>query len=285
MVGSSCKRVVVSYLKEAYKISQRRVCKAIKFPRSTCRYKTVRTGDNNVREQLKHLAGKYRRYGYRRLWVLLRREGNLINHKRIYRIYREEKLSVKKKTRKKLPSHLRVVSALPSQPNERWSMDFVSDRLSNGRRIKVLTVVDDFTKESPLIHTDISISGDKVAALFKELSKSRTLPRTIVCDNGPEFISKSLDAWAYLNNIKLDFIRPGKPVDNCFIESFNGKFRDELLNENVFHTLEHARLLINNWWDEYNNFRPHSSLKNKTPMDFLRSFDYKNTEPAKLNVG
>lgn len=284
MVRPSAKRDAVKHLRVGYAISERRACKAIDFPRSTHRYKRMDDGSNSIRGQIKDLAGKHRRYGYRRIHVLLRREGLMVNHKKTYRIYREENLSVRKKVRRKLPSHLRVATALPTRPNERWSMDFVSDRVMSGKRIKILTVIDDYSKECPLIYVDTSINGNKITELLDSISGNRALPKTIISDNGPEFISRSLDAWAYLKDIKLDHIRPGKPVDNCFIESFNGKLRDELLEENMFNNLEHARLLVENWRQQYNNFRPHSSLKNKTPMDFLRDLEYEKEETAKLNV-
>jgi putative transposase len=282
MVRPSAKRDAVKYLKVGYAVSERRACKAINIPRSTQRYRKIADDSSSIRGQIKDLAGEHRRYGYRRIHVLLRRSGLAVNHKRTYRIYREENLSVRKKIRRKLPTHLRVATALPTSPNERWSMDFVSDRLMSGKRIKMLTVIDDYSKECPLIYVDTSITGSKITELLDNIN--RVLPKTIISDNGPEFISRSLDAWAYLKGIKLDHIRPGKPVDNCFIESFNGKLRDELLEENIFNNLEHARLLVENWRQQYNNFRPHSSLKNKTPMDFLRDLGYEKGETAKLNV-
>ncbi len=272
MVGPAQLRRIADHLTQKYQRSERSVCRAIGFARSSCRYKSIRPQEVELRQKIRENAAKFKRYGYRRIHVLLEREGIQINHKKLFRLYSQEGLKVEIRKRKKIASQLRVASVLPQGPNQRWSIDFVSDQFDSGKRMKVLTVVDDFSKECPLIHVDTSITGLKLQELFKELGKNRPLPATIVCDNGPEFISRDFDAWAYHRGIKLDHIRTGKPVENCFIESFNGKFRDECLKENVFINLEYARMIIEQWRKHYNQDRPHSSLGNKTPMEYLNNF-------------
>lgn len=272
MVGPAQLRKAADHLKEKFKRSERSVCRAIGLARSTCRYASTKAPDDELKSKMRDIAQKYRRYGYRRICVLIRRGGLKVNHKKIYRIYREEGLKVQKRKKNKMVAFVRMASPLPQGPNERWSIDFVSDNFISGRRLKILTVVDNFTKECPLIHVDTNITGLKLVDIFKELGKRRPLPSTIVCDNGPEFISRDFDAWAYNRGIKLDHIRPGKPVENCFIESFNGKFREECLEENIFSGIEYARIMIESWRKHYNRFRPHSSLGNKTPMEFMESF-------------
>ena len=201
---------------------------------------------------------------------MLRREGWRVNHKRIYRLYRDEGLAVRRKHRKKLAGRGRVISPAPTAANERWSMDFVVDTCSNGRNFRTLNIVDDFTRECLVIEVDTSLGGGRVARVLDRLAETRTLPRSIVIDNGPEFAGKALDAWAYRCGVKLHFIRPGKPVENAFIESFNGKLRDECLNENWFTNLQDAREKIEHWRSDYNEVRPHSSLGNLPPMEFAK---------------
>jgi putative transposase len=213
-----------------------------------------------------------RRFGSPRLTVMLRREGFKINHKRVERIYAEEGLQVKKRKKRRQTAALRVVIPAPTRPNKRWSIDFVSDSLSDGRKFRCLTIVDDFSRESPMIFVERSIPGHRVAHVLDGLSGSGGLPETIVCDNGPEFTGASLDWWAHERGVKLAFIRPGKPVENAFIESFNGKFRDECLNENWFVSLQDAKEKIETWRRDYNKNRPHSSLGNKSPEEFLKGF-------------
>jgi putative transposase len=271
VVGPAQLRKAADHLKKKFNRSERSVCRAIGLARSSCRYVSIKAPDDDLKAKMRDIAQKYRRYGYRRIYVLIRREGLKVNHKRIYRIYRAEGLKVERRKKKKMASFIRMASPLPTGPNERWSIDFVSDQFVDGRRLKIFTVVDDFSKECPLIHVDTSITGVKLVELFKELGRRRPLPATIVCDNGPEFISRDLDAWAYHRGIKLDHIRPGKPVENCFIESFNGKFREECLEENIFSGIEYAKMIIESWRKHYNRFRPHSSLGNKTPMEFMET--------------
>ena len=241
-----------------------------------------------LRRRMKELAAQRPRFGSLRLHVILRREGLVMNHKRTERIYREEKLSLRTRKRKKRASLLRVPIPAPERPNERWSMDFIHARLANGRRFKSLTIVDDYSRESPAIEMDTSIPGARVVRVLDRLKETRGLPKVIVTDNGPEFISKALDEWAYMNGVKLDFIDPGKPVQNAFIESFNGKFRDECLNGHWFLTLEEAKITIENWRIDYNEVRPHSSLDNLTPAEYATQYQQEpltqNTEEFYLPV-
>lgn len=219
-------------------------------------------------KRLKDLAGRHRRYGYLRLHVLLRREGLVINHKRTYRLYRDEGLAVRTKKRKRLAGRERVPLAAPERRNQRWSMDFVSDSLCSGRRFRVLNIVDEHTRESPGQLVDLSISGERVARLLDQLAVLHGLPEEIVTDNGPEFTSKAMFLWSLRTGVQLRFIQPGKPMQNGYGESFNGKFRDECLNENWFTSLAEARRLIEGWRRHYNEERPHSGLSYQTPAAF-----------------
>ena len=198
-------------------------------PRSSCRYRSVAADQTVLRLRLRDLAATRVRYGYRRLHVLLRREGWQVNHKRVYRLYREEGLGIRVKRRKKLASAPRVLPPPARRPHERWSLDFLADSLVDGRRFRVLTIVDNVSRVSPAIEVGVSLTGERVVAVLERLQADRGTPERIAIDNGPEFISKALDAWAYRNGVQLEFSRPGKPTDNAFAESFNGRFRDECL--------------------------------------------------------
>jgi putative transposase len=263
---------VVGYLTDEYEMSQRHACGVVDLQRSSCRYQARPDGNDELREILKGLAAARPRWGQERLHVLLRRHGYLVNHKRTERLYRELGLSLRLRKRSKRASIVRVPAAMPTGPNQRWSMDFVSDQLVTGQRLKCLTVVDDYTRESPGILVGRSITGESVATFFDQLAVERQLPETIVCDNGPEFIGTVLDKWAYRRQIKLSFIQPGKPVQNAFIESFNGKFRDECLNESLFYDLNDAQMKIEDWRIDYNENRPHSSLDQQTPLEFIKRY-------------
>jgi len=232
-----------------------------------------RNKDSVLRDRMKELAARHIRYGLPRLYVLLKSEGLAINRKRTERIYRAEKLSIRIRSRKKKVPAVRVALQAPKLPDEVWSMGFVSDSFFNGRRFRVLTVVDDFTKECPMLLAETSIPGQRVVRALDELALIRGLPRVIRTDNGPEFTSRAFLEWAYKRGIKLDFIRPGKPTDNAFIESFNGKFRDESLNQHWFTALEDAKKKIEEWRNEYNQIRPHSSLGYLTPAEFAKRID------------
>jgi len=221
-----------------------------------------------VRRRLRELAEQRKRFGSPRLHILLKREGLVINHKRTERIYREEGLALRKKRRRKGAAGARVILPPPQRVNERWSMDFVADSIVTGRRFRALTIVDNYTRECPTIEVDTSLGGRRVVSVLDRLADIRGLPETITVDNGPEFAGKTLDEWAYRKSVKLNFIRPGKPIENAYIESFNGRLRDECLNTNWFISLKHAREVIEEWRKDYNEVRPHSSLKGATPKEY-----------------
>lgn len=255
---------------ERFGLSLRRTCHLVGLSRTSFAYQPVLRPDEEViRKRLKELAQTRRRFGCLRLHVMLRREGFMINHKRTERIYKQEGLLLRIRRRKKLASQLRTEVPKPSHPNHIWSMDFMRDSLARGRSIKVLAVVDEYTRKCFRIEVDTSINGVRVVRTLGEIGQISGLPEIIMVDNGPEFISKALDAWAYQRGVKLTFIRPGKPVENAYIESFNGRFRDECLNENWFMSLDHARRIIETWRVDYNTERPHSSLGYLTPEEFI----------------
>lgn len=237
--------------------------------RSTFYYKpTIRADEASIRKRLKELAEKRRRSGCEKLHAILRREGIVINHKRTERIYREEGLSLRIRRRKKVAAMQRTELPKPSKINERWSMDFVSDSLWSGRRIKLLTIIDNYSRRCHRIEVDTSIGGERVTRVLNEIAQRDGLPESITIDNGPEFIGNALDAWAYERGVTLNFIRPGKPIENAFIESFNGRLRSECLNGHWFTSLDHARKVIEEWRTDYNAERPHGSLNNLTPDEF-----------------
>ena len=248
-------------------VSERRVCSVIQLQRSTCQCRSVADEQAALRIRLRDLAQARVSYGYRRLHILLRREGWEVNHKRVYRLYRLEGLGMRpKKPRRHVTACRRMERLAATEVNESWSMDFMSDQLYDGRRIRLLTLVDNFTRESLAIEVGEHIGSDRVVEVLDKLGKLRALPRRIQMDNGPEFISKMLDQWAYFNGVELDFIRRGKPVDNGIIEAFNGRLRQECLNENWFLSLEDARQKIEAWRQDYNKNRPHGALGNVSPL-------------------
>jgi putative transposase len=255
-------------MESEFRRSQRRSCGLLGLWRSSCRYRRVKPGDLEVREKLRELAGRHTRWEYRTLEVMLRRDGTVINNKRVWRLYKEEDLRLPRKRPRRGPRPRAQKLEAAQGINERWSIDFVSDALATGRRFRCLTIVDDGTRQSPAIIVDSSISGVRVARELDDLAKKRGLPRTLVADNGPEFTSKAMGFWAQSRGVKLHFIDPGKPVQNAFVESFNGKFRDQCLNTQWFISLQDARDRIEAWRQEYNSVRPHSSLGKKTPDEY-----------------
>ncbi len=265
------KRVVVSHLVQAHRLSQRRACRLAELNFSTWQYRARRKEQPGLRERIKELAGDRRRFGYRRLHALLRREGWGVNHKAVHRIYVEEGLQVRKRKRKRLSRAERQPMVVPKAANQRWSMDFQHDLLATGQRFRSLNIVDDFSRECPAIEVDTSLPGVRVVRVLDRLAETRGLPLEIVLDNGPEMIGKALDEWAWRNGVRLNFIEPGKPTQNAFIESFNGRFRDECLNENWFLDLDDAREIIEAWRIDYNTSRPHSALAYATPEEFASS--------------
>jgi putative transposase len=233
------------------------------------RYEARPKDEEGVRQRLRELAALRKRFGYRRLGLLLRREGMLVNHKRVYRLYREEGLSLRRRKRKRLTSEGRGPGELAAAPNQVWSLDFVSDCTARSRRLRLLTVVDTFTRESLAIEVDTSISGERVARVLDQVIAGRgAQPEEIVMDNGPELTSRALDQWAYERGVRLRFIAPGKPVQNAFIESFNGRLRDECLNLNWFWSVGDARQVVEEWRLDYNQARPHGSLGGLTPEEY-----------------
>jgi putative transposase len=262
---------VVAHLVQAHGLSERRACRLADFNLSTWQYRPRTQERPILRERLKELASQRRRFGYRRLHALLRREGWRVNHKAVHRIYVEEGLQVRRRKRKRLARALRRPMLVPQAPNERWSMDFQHDLLATGQRVRTLNIVDDFSRECPAIEVDTSLPGVRVVRVLERLAETRGLPHEIILDNGPEMIGKVLDQWAWRNGVRLHFIDPGKPTQNAFIESFNGRFRDECLNEHWFLDLADARQIIEAWRLDYNNSRPHSALGYATPQEFAAS--------------
>jgi len=256
-------------IRQAHGLSERRACRLVGMARTSCRYAPQRSEqEEKLRGRLRTLAGERRRFGYRRLTVLLRREGWAVNHKRVYRLYRQEGLGVRRRKRKRIGAGERQALAIPTRPNQRWSMDFISDALSEGRKFRSLNIVDDFSRECLAAEVDTSLTGTRVVGVLERLRERRGLPQILVTDHGPEFAGRALDVWAYEQGVKLYFIEPGKPVQNAFIESFNGKMRDECLNEHWFLSLGEARQTIEAWRRDYNEVRPHTSLGNRTPQEF-----------------
>jgi putative transposase len=273
VVTPEAKRSAAQHLQNTFKVSERRACRVTQLPRATKRYEAKQDPVNETTsKRMVEIAEKKPRFGAPRLHVMLRREGHRINHKRTERIYRELGLSLRRKRRKKrFRSETRSILPAPERRNQYWAMDFVSDQLVSGIRFRSLTIVDVLTKECPEIEVARSLPGQRVVSVLNRLAFIHGKPEVIILDNGPEMISKALDQWAYENGVKLHFIDPGKPTQNGFIESFNGKFRDECLNSHWFRDLADARVKIRAWRDEYNNDRPHSSIGNLTPMEYAMS--------------
>lgn len=258
---------------ERFGLSQRRVCRLMALDRNTLRYRSRRPEHAALRMRIREIAESKRRYGCPRIYVRLRREGWQVNHKKVERIYyRDEGLSLRRHRRKKAAAIPRVALPRPTEPGRCYAMDFVHDRLMTGRRFKCLTMTDPCSKEVPVIEVDVSIGGARVCRILDQLFLTRPLPETLILDNGPEFAGTALDAWAAQHDVHLHFIQPGKPVQNAFIESFNGKFRDECLNEHWFLTLLEAQLVIEAWRREYNEERTHSTIGDVTPQEFINNY-------------
>lgn len=238
---------------------------------SVYRYRPQEDNDDALRQRLREIAGQRKRFGSPRLHIMLKREGLVINHKRTERIYREEGLSLRRKRRRKGAAGIRVMMPSPQKPNQRWSMDFVTDSIVTGRRFRALAIIDDYSRECPAIEVDTSLGGARVVSVLERLAATRGLPEVITMDNGPEFAGRHLDEWAFHKGVKLNFIRPGKPIENAFAESFNGRLRDECLNTNWFMNLKHAREVIEDWRRDYNQVRPHSSLNDMTPEEYAKT--------------
>ena len=251
-----------------YRISERRACGLFGLYRGTYFYRSHAKDQSALRMRIVDIAKARPRFGYLRVHMMLERGGWRINKKRVYRLYTLEGLQVRTKRRRKIASHARAPLPAPQAVNEAWSMDFVSDQLENGRRFRILTIVDQYSRECVALEPGFTLTGQMVAACLDRVKTVRGLPKSITVDNGSEFISKALDAWAYRNGVQLQFIRPGKPIENAFIESFNGRLRDEFLNVEVFGSLEEVRGKSETWKWDYNTKRPHSSIDGKTPTEF-----------------
>ena len=270
----AARRAVVHQVRERYGISERRACQLVGIGRSTLRYhRRTHREEESLRQRLRELAAARPRFGYRRLHVLLRREGVIVNHKRVERFYREEGLAVRRRRRKRVARDGRGRAALPGRPNQQWGVDFISDALAWGRSIRLFTVVDVFTREALAIEVDTSLPGGRVVRVLVRLGTERGVPDEIVLDNGPELAGKVLDQWAYERGVGLRFIEPGKPIQNAFVESFQGRLRDECLDRHWFVSLPDARHTIEAWRQDYNRARPHSALGYRPPEEFRRVFE------------
>ena len=268
MVTPAARREAAAHLQVAYEVSERRACSALGADRTSVRYRSRRPDDATARVRLHELASIRRRFGYRRLHILLRREGIVMNHKKLRRLYREERLQVRRRGGRKRALGTRTPMALPQGPNQRWSLDFLSDAMTDGRRFRVLAIVDDFTRECLVLVADTSLPGLRVARELDAVIAIRGRPLMIVSDNGTELTSIAMLRWSQERQIAWHYIAPGKPQQNAFIESFNGRLRDELLNETLFSSLAHAREALSFWKDDYNTIRPHSGLGNHTPAAY-----------------
>ena len=265
---------MVQWVRAHYGLSERRACRLVGIGRSTLRYRSrPRPEEESLRRRLRELAAVRPRFGYRRLHVLLRREGVIVNHKRIERLYREEGLAVRRRRRKRVARDGRGRAGLPGRPNQQWGVDFMSDALAWGRKIRLFTVVDVFTREALAIEVDTSLPGGRVVRVLERLGAERGVPDEIVLDNGPELAGKALDQWAYERGVWLRFIEPGKPIQNAFVESFQGRLRDECLDRHWFLGLGDARHTVEAWRQDYNRARPHSALGYRSPEEFRLGFD------------
>jgi putative transposase len=260
--------MAVSHAVGSLGLSTRKACLLADLSRTAYAYRPHRADDAALRHRLRELAGQRKRFGSPRLHIMLKRERLVVNHKRTERIYREEGLALRRKRRRKGAAGVRVVMPTPERANQKWSMDFVADSIVTGRRFRALTIVDDYSRECPAIEVDTSLGGARVVGVLDKLADRCGLPEAITVDNGPEFAGKALDEWAYRKGVKLNFIRPGKPIENAYAESFNGRFRDECLNTNWFMNLKHARDIIEDWRKDYNSVRPHSALRGMAPQEF-----------------
>jgi putative transposase len=268
------RRAAVTWLKERYGFSERRASRLVGIGRTSARYRPRRSseGDEAVRARLRALATERPRFGYRRLQAVLRREEIVVNHKRVARLYRAEGLAVRRRSRKRIGGTGRGRPALPTRPNEQWGLDFVADALATGRRIRLLNVLDLFTREALAIEVDVSLPGARVVAVLERVAAERGAPAELVLDNGPELTGRALDEWAVARGVRLRFIDPGKPSQNGFVESFNGRFRDECLDQMWFTSLADARAAVEGWRVDYNGSRPHSALGYRTPDEIRAAF-------------
>jgi len=268
MVGPAAKRDAVAHLRNVLQMSERRACTVVSADRKMIRYRSRRPPDIELRNRLRDLANQRRRFGYRRLFILLREQGEPSGINRIYRLYREEGLMVRKRKARRRAIGTRTPILVEAKVNARWSLDFIHDQLAQGRRFRILNIVDDVTRECLTAIPDTSISGKRIARELTMLIGIRGKPQMIVSDNGTEFTSNAILSWSKDHGVDWHYIAPGRPMQNGYIESFNGRMRDELLNESLFINLDQARQLIGAWVTDYNTARPHSSLGYKTPAAY-----------------
>ena len=268
MVGPAAKREAVAHLRDIIQMSERRACTLVAADRKMIRYRSCRPPDVELRARLRELANERRRFGYRRLFILLREQGEPSGVNRIYRLYREEGLTVRKRKARRRAVGTRTPILVEAKVNARWSLDFVHDQFALGRRFRILNIVDDVTRECLAAIPDTSISGKRVARELSALIDRRGKPKMIVSDNGTEFTSNAILSWAKEHRVEWHYIAPGRPMQNGYIEFFNGRMRDELLNESLFVDLDQARRLTSAWVTDYNTARPHSSLGYKTPAAY-----------------
>jgi putative transposase len=267
-VTTKQRRAAVTHLRASYPVSDRRACRLVRLARSRWQHRSARPSDAPLADALKAKAEQRPRWGYRRLAVLLRRDGWPVNLKRVLRVYRAAGLRLRKRRRRKQVSTPRVPRPVHDGPNTQWTLDFITDALASGRQFRTLSVVDECTRECLALRPDVSLPSGKVAAVLDTVAAARGAPERIVLDNGPELIAKALDAWAYAAGVELKHTRPAKPVDNCYVESFHDKFRDECLNVHWFLDLADARDIIERWREDYNTVRPHQGLGNRTPAEY-----------------
>jgi putative transposase len=270
MVSPQDKRTAVAHLRQEHAASERRACGLVGQSRSTQRYQQKPKEDDGLREQVAQLAAERPRFGYRRLTALLQRKGVKVWHGRVHRITQELRLQVPRRKRKRLLG-TKPPQQLITRPNQRWGMDFVSDSLADGRTFRALAIVDHYTRECPVIEVDLSLPGARVIGVLERLAEERGLPKAIRVDNGPEFVCDVLRGWCKRKRVRLDYIQPGRPMQNGHVESFNGKFRDECLNTHWFTSLRQARVIVEHWRADYNGVRPHSALRYATPNEFARA--------------
>ena len=274
------RRAAVAWIGERFAVSERRACRVVGVGRSLVRYRPRSPSDeSDLRRRLRQLASERRRFGYRRLYVLLRREGMLVNHKRIERLYREEGLMVRRRERRCRVATGRGRWPVPSGPNQQWGVDFLSDTLASGRRIRLFTVLDLFTRETLAIEIATSLPGERVVRVLERVVVQHGRPQELVLDNGPELTGLAMDHWAMASGVQLRFIEPGQPIQNAVVESFHGRLRDECLNEHWFVSLDDARQIVERWRQDYNRLRPHSALSYRSPQEFRLAFDHTAIRP------
>jgi putative transposase len=283
-VTTQSRRAAVTHLRATYPVSDRRACALVHLARSRWAYQAIRPDDTPLATALVAKAAERPRWGYRRLTTLLRRDGWVVNLKHVLRVYRALGLRLRKRAGRKQVSTVRVPRPVAVGPTAQWTLDFISDAFCSGRKFRVLSVVDEYTRECLALRADVSQPSWKVVAVLNEIAGSRGLPQRLIIDNGPEFVAKALDAWAYGHGVELFFTRRGKPVDNCYVESFHDKFRDECLSAHWFLGLTDARRVIEAWQEDYNTVRPHSGLGGRTPQQYREMYDQNHELESALPV-